>query len=119
MELLEREHFLGVLRGCPPGHVALVAGEAGIGKTALVRAFCDDDSRPVLWGSCDALRTPRPLGPLRDIARMAGGELSRVMVAETPRHAMFTAFLDQLAARDTIAVVEDAHWADAATLDLL
>ncbi len=119
MELLEREHFLDVLRSCPPGHVALVAGEAGIGKTALVRAFCDRDGRPVLWGSCDSLRTPRPLGPLRDIARMAGGELARVMVADTPRHAMFTAFLDQLTARDAIAVVEDAHWADTATLDLL
>jgi len=119
MRLLEREHVLETLRGCPPGHLALVSGEAGIGKTALVRAFCAEVDRPVLWGSCDALRMPRPLGPLRDIARATGGELARVMAAESPRHAMFSAFLDQLSAREVVAVVEDAHWADEATLDLL
>jgi DNA-binding CsgD family transcriptional regulator len=119
MELLEREHFLDALRGCLPGQIALVSGEAGIGKTTLVRAFCDSAGRPVLWGACDALRTPRPLGPLRDIARSAGGELARVLAAERPRHAMFGAFLDQLTAADVVAVVEDAQWADEATLDLL
>jgi predicted ATPase len=89
MELLERGHFLRTLRDCPPGRVALVSGEAGIGKTALLSALCATTNMRVLWGSCDALRTPRPLGPLRDMARL------------------------------TVAVVEDAHWADEATLDLL
>jgi DNA-binding CsgD family transcriptional regulator/tetratricopeptide (TPR) repeat protein len=119
MELLEREHFLDALRRCPSGRIALVAGDAGIGKTTLVRTFCGTVDRPVLWGACDALRTPRPLGPLRDMARLAGGELARVMAAERPRHVMFSAFLDQLTAAETIAVVEDAQWADEATLDLL
>ena len=54
----------------------VVGGEAGIGKTALVsvghRAL---DDRRVLWGACDPLITPRPLGPLRDVAREAGGRL--------------------------------------------
>lgn len=96
-----------------------MSGEAGIGKTALVRAFCGGLTRPVLWGSCDALRTPQPLGPLHDIARQATGELAAAMAAESPRHAMFTAFLDQLTAQEAVAVFEDAHWADEATLDLL
>ncbi|MGY1495173.1 ATP-binding protein [Streptomyces sp. QTS52] len=119
MPLLEREHWLDALRRCPTGRVVLVSGEAGIGKTALVRAFCDGLTRTVLWGSCDALRTPQPLGPLHDIARQATGELAAAMAAESPRHAMFTAFLDQLTAGEAVAVVEDAHWADEATLDLL
>ncbi|NEC92393.1 AAA family ATPase [Streptomyces sp. SID12501] len=119
MALLEREQWLDALRHCPAGRVVLVSGEAGIGKTALVRAFCDGLTRLVLWGSCDALRTPQPLGPLHDIARQATGELAAAMAAESPRHAMFTAFLDQLTVREAVAVVEDAHWADEATLDLL
>ncbi|WP_063894244.1 helix-turn-helix transcriptional regulator [Streptomyces sp. Root264] len=119
MALLEREHWLDALRHSPAGRVALVSGEAGIGKTALVRAFCDGLTRPVLWGSCDALQTPQPLGPLHDIARQATGELAAAMAAESSRPAMFRAFLDQLTAREAVAVVEDAHWADEATLDLL
>ncbi|ELP67558.1 ATP-binding protein [Streptomyces turgidiscabies] len=119
MALLEREHWLDALRRCPAGRVVLVSGEAGIGKTALVRAFCAGLTRPVLWGSCDALRTPQPLGPLHDIARQVTGELAAAMASESPRHAMFSAFLDQLTVREAVAVVEDAHWADEATLDLL
>ena len=83
MELLERERYLADLtewldaaaeRG---GCVALVAGEAGIGKTALVQEFCRQQSETrVLWGACDALFTPRPLAPLHDIARQTKGALA-------------------------------------------
>src|SRR5215218_146791 len=102
MELLERGAFLGSLESWlaaarnGEGCMVLVGGEAGIGKTALARAFCDrhgTDAR-VLWGACDALRTPRPLGPLLDIAREAGGELASVVAAEPTRHRLFAAFLD-------------------------
>ena len=72
-ELLEREEQLGALgaalrqvgeRGA--GLVVLVHGEAGIGKTALVRRFCGQAGGAVrvLWATCDPLFTPRPLGPL-------------------------------------------------------
>ena len=56
------------------GRLALVSGEAGVGKTALARHFCDGrrDEARVLWGACDALHTPRPLGPLLDVARYDG-----------------------------------------------
>ena len=129
MVLLERGTFLSSLEGwlaeARDGHGCLVwvGGEAGIGKTSLVRAFCDrhgPDAR-VLWGTCDALRTPRPLGPLLDIAREAGGELAGLAAAEPTRQRLFGAFLDLLetGGRPVVAVVEDAHWADEATLDLL
>jgi DNA-binding CsgD family transcriptional regulator len=83
MELLERASFLRTLgdyaadaRG-GEGRLVLVSGESGIGKTVLLEAFQSQTSRDRwLWGSCDGLLTPRPLGPLFDIAAQAGGELS-------------------------------------------
>lgn len=120
--MLEREALLATLREIEPGAMVFVAGEAGIGKTSLVRAFCAD--RPVVrYGFCDALGTPRALGPLHDIARAsrdpAGAALAGLLAAGADRHTLFTAFLDLLAAGPSVTVVEDAHWADEATLDLL
>ena len=53
-------------RRSTPGGIVVVTGEAGIGKTELVRAVAPADA---LWGVCDPLITPRPLGPWHDIAR--------------------------------------------------
>ena len=129
VELVERERELAALRSwlgeaCGGmGRLVLVAGEAGIGKTSLVQAFCDEhvDGARVWWGACDALSTPRPLGPLYDIARMARGELSSLMAGDASRHERFSGFLEALSwpLQPTIAVFEDVHWADEATRDLL
>src|ERR671932_523592 len=86
-DLLERADALAALRArlrdvteSGRGALVLVSGEAGVGKSALVRAFCARPRPPrVLWGDCDALRTPRALGPLVDIAETAGGELARAV----------------------------------------
>src|SRR5215217_2245167 len=83
MVLLEREAYLGELGGLlreaagGNGRVAFVGGEAGVGKSALVRAFGGEVGRTarVLTGACDPATTPRPLGPLADIAVLAGGEV--------------------------------------------
>jgi len=126
MELLERERYLADLsqwlvaasdRG---GCVVLVGGEAGIGKTVLLHEFClrQHDTR-VLWGACDDLFTPRPLAPLHDIARQTQGALLAVISSGENRDAIFAAALDELERTPTLAVFEDAHWADEATLDLL
>jgi DNA-binding CsgD family transcriptional regulator/tetratricopeptide (TPR) repeat protein len=104
------------------GGVALVYGEAGIGKTALVRSFCDDSSIPgdVLWGACDTLFTPRPLGPVLDMARTAEGELAEVVAAGVTPHEVTAALERSLTAHaPAIAVFEDMHLADEATLDVL
>ena len=62
------------------GSVVSVVGEAGLGKTALVDAFCRRQRGiSVLRGLCDALSTPRPLGPIHDIARDVGGALKRAL----------------------------------------
>ena len=83
MQLLERDDHLATLdarlddvRTSGRGQMVLLAGEAGVGKTAIVRAF-EERNRSVTarTGACEALFTPRPLGPLLDIAADVGGEL--------------------------------------------
>jgi tetratricopeptide (TPR) repeat protein len=128
--LLERSSLLDELSGLlagvagAGGRVVLVSGEAGIGKSALVRRFAELHSAHArfLLGTCDPLLTPRALGPLHDIARQTSGALAERLAAGDPREAVFAAFLDELeqtGQRRTVVVVEDAHWADEATLDLL
>jgi predicted ATPase len=86
--LIERERELAVLgdsldavRKSSRGQLVLVSGEAGVGKTALLRRFCDERAggARVLWGACDALFTPTPLGPFLDIADSTGGDLAEVV----------------------------------------
>ena len=126
MKLLEREQCLANLTAwlhdaaARGGCVALVAGEAGIGKTALVQEFCEQQSATrILWGACDALFTPRPLAPLHDIARQTKGALWAMMNSGANRDEIFTAALDELEREAALVVFEDMHWADEATLDLL
>src|SRR5688572_2701876 len=125
--LLEREAPLEALqdarsRAQAGGCVALVSGEAGIGKTSLVSAFGEaiGERAWLAWGRCDALFTPRVLGPAHDIAARLGGELQRKLESGSSRASIFTAFLEALrAALDPVVVIEDVHWADEATLDLI
>jgi DNA-binding CsgD family transcriptional regulator/tetratricopeptide (TPR) repeat protein len=124
--LLERETVLGGLREtldevlAGRGRLVLVGGEAGAGKSAAVRTFCEEAraSVQVLWGGCDALFTPRPLGPFLDIAEEAGGELQAAIDGGPPE--VVGALLRLVGPGSaTILVLEDVHWADEATLDAL
>jgi Nickel responsive protein SCO4226-like len=88
----------------------------------LLRRFCDDhgDLARSFWGACDALLTPGPLGPLFDIADATGGELQELVASKARPHEVAGALLRELGRRvPAILVLEDVHWADEATLDVL
>ena len=128
MQLLEREASLASLadyarearRG--EGRLVLVAGEAGVGKSSLVERLHDDLADACWsWGACDGLFTPSPLGPLFDLASTLGGELEDLCRAGAAREDLFRALLRQVSESGTlnIMVVEDVHWADEATVNML
>jgi DNA-binding CsgD family transcriptional regulator len=129
MQLLEREPALDALGGwfaearANHGRVVLVGGEAGVGKTTLVNEFSvrHGHTGRILRGACDALTTPRPHGPLADVAPALGGRLDRLLREEASREVLFSTLLERLLAARvvTVLVIEDVHWADEATLDLL
>ena len=111
--LLEREEALDALRAAweqaaaGHGRLVLVGGEAGAGKTAVVRGFCAEVNAPVLHGQCDPLFTPRPLGAFLDV--LPGVGAAHEIVPELVR----------ATAGPAVVVLEDVHWADEATLDAL
>ena len=128
VELLERDAYLTALHeyvaSAADGHgrLVLLSGDAGIGKTSLVDAFRDQHADATwLWGACDASFTPRPLGPLFEIATDVGGELAALARADVERNELFAASVRALETSENpvVMVVEDLHWADEATLDWL
>jgi DNA-binding CsgD family transcriptional regulator/tetratricopeptide (TPR) repeat protein len=104
------------------GHLVLISGEAGAGKSALVQELLDHHlgAAQVIVGRCDDLFAPRPLGPLADIARGRPGPLADALAAGD-QASVFDAFLAELASppHPLVVVLEDLQWADEATLDLL
>jgi len=128
--LLERQAELQVLGTAVErartgqGSAVLVLGEAGIGKSSLVHAFLTAAAGQarVLAGACEDLLTPRALGPLRDAARStADGPLASALSPRADPELVFVAVCDELAAPPSpaVLVIEDVHWADGATLDVL
>src|SRR5512132_626523 len=128
MRLIERESQLAALRQYADearqgsGRLVLISGEAGVGKSVLLEESAHDlnDAR-WLWAGCDGLFTPAALGPLLDFASQLDGELLRLCHAEAKRDQLYGALLQQLGDLPsfTVLAIEDVHWADEATLDLL
>ncbi|HET8607891.1 MAG TPA: AAA family ATPase [Gaiellaceae bacterium] len=107
---------LGGSRGC----LVLLGGEAGIGKTTLVRALRErvGGGTGFYVGACEALSVPVPLAPLRELAEEAGDP--DLASPEGDRLLLARRLLAALVERGpAVAVVEDAHWADPTTLDVL
>jgi DNA-binding CsgD family transcriptional regulator len=129
MELIERTGFLASLQTEflkvteGEGHCILLAGEAGIGKTSLTRAFCKTHKNDcnIYQGTCDALFTPRPLAPLHDIAWQIRTDLWQDSEDIADRVSLFSRIFNELRNQEkpTIIIFEDIHWADEATLDFI
>src|SRR3954471_17235489 len=91
-------------------------------KVGVLEEFAQNfDGAHWLWAGCDGLFTPAALGPLLDIATQLDGDLFRLCRAEAKRDQLYAALLRQLSEMRTLTVlvIEDLHWADEATLDLL
>ena len=125
IELLERdeqlkrlsESFAQAREG--RGRIVALAAEAGAGKTALTERFVQDLAKRarVYWGACENLSTPEVLLPLRDIARAHGEPFD----PDADHIHAFESVLRLLSngIEPALLIIEDVHWADTATLDLI
>jgi DNA-binding CsgD family transcriptional regulator/tetratricopeptide (TPR) repeat protein len=129
VELLERQEQLGTLNthltlaAEGRGSLVLLGGEAGAGKSSLIRVFAEQMhvSSRVLFGACDAGITPRPLGPFIDIAPGLGLAAPNPDQGGDHRSTFFSALLKALSptSGSILLILEDMHWADDAAIDLL
>ena len=128
-ELLERVEFLQKLdeklarARAGTGQAVFISGEVGIGKSALIRVFFGrmPSGSVVARGYCEALSTPRALGPVLEILSCLGLKSASEIEADYSREAAFNEVLARLrvAKQETIVVLEDLHWADEASLDFV
>ncbi|MPZ54536.1 MAG: AAA family ATPase [Acidimicrobiia bacterium] len=127
MELLERTSQLAEMEeaytdaSSKGGAIVVVKAEAGGGKTALVNHFASKrGGGRQFWGLCDDLLTPRPLGAIRDVAAQIVGKLKDVIASGSVVE-VSESLMEELDTppRPTLLTIEDAHWADEATLDVL
>ncbi len=127
MKLADRDHELGEIIAraddarAGRGALLIVSGESGAGKTAFIEAFVDrwvEDER-VLWGACDPLPTPRPLGPVHDFAHRLASTTRTALAESGQPYDIFEAVYEDLKTAPSVLVLDDLHWADQGTIDLL
>src|SRR5690242_19269265 len=123
MELIERAEFLAIMQeefdkvSLGEGRCVFVCGEAGIGKTSLVKTFSkQQDDCIVYHGACDALFTPRPRAPLYDIIWQVRNDLIKSSLTIDERSELFLNLFHDISAKKekVLIVFEDIHWADEA-----
>lgn len=102
------------------GRARAITGESGAGKSTLVREVCERATGlRVLRGVCDALSTPRPLGPFREIASELGRPPGGLGESTTAFAEFCEGIYEDLREEPTILVIDDAQWSDEASIDVL
>jgi len=123
-----RESWAQVRGGAPA--TVLIGGEAGIGKTRLVRQFAAGVEAEVLYGGCvDLSGGGLPFTPFTSAMRGHGDTLAELLPVDvqadtdTARARLFEEVLTQFAGlcarQPVVLVIEDVHWIDRSSLDLL
>jgi DNA-binding CsgD family transcriptional regulator/tetratricopeptide (TPR) repeat protein len=132
--LIERAAFLASLDSllgealAGSGRLVFLGGEAGVGKSTLAAALTGraragtgptgaGAGPAVRRGSCDSVTTAEALGPILD----ALPELAAAIdgAGRVSRLRLFRQVRDALSASPVLLLLEDVHWADEATLDIL
>jgi predicted ATPase len=129
MELLERKSELSKLsllwanatRGM--GKTVLITGEAGVGRSSFLQSFSEQVKGvgTHFLGCCEPLFSPRPLGPLHDIAPRLGKSFTHCIRDQENHSIIFSSLMDELIriGKPICLVFEDVQWADSGTLDLI
>jgi len=102
------------------GSVAFVVGEAGIGKTSVLRAVAERlaDRLRLLWSACEDLSTAEALTLLRELSVVNGIALDHATDSGS-RLALFGDTLERLATFPSVLLIEDLHWADDGSIDFV
>ncbi len=124
--LVEREEELARLgtlldAAADGGRVLFVSGAAGTGKSTLLSAV-RDEARPgvvVRCGRCDPTSTPAPFAPLYEMLPTLPEAVAEALHAGARRELVFSGLLEELRDTPSVLAVDDVHWADEATIDLL
>ncbi|MDX6277486.1 MAG: hypothetical protein QOJ72_1614 [Nocardioidaceae bacterium] len=122
--LIERDELVGSLRELAgtamsgSGRLVMLGGEAGVGKTSVAAELMSGlpSGLKIRRGASDNVTTPAPLGPLLEALPELGELIGKT---SAQRHELFREAQELLAAEPTVLLIEDAHWADEATFDLL
>lgn len=129
--LLERQDQLALLQqridalaaGPGSGCCVLLEGEPGIGKTSLLKAAAATTAAAARWwwAACEPLLAPPALAPLLDLLHELPPSLSESVRQGHAGGALYAGMLALLQGlrQPLVLVIEDVHWADGATLDLL
>jgi predicted ATPase/DNA-binding CsgD family transcriptional regulator len=122
--LIERAAFLASLESLlgealdGSGRLVFLGGEAGVGKTTLAATLAGSAAGPVVRrGSCDNVTTAEALGPILDALPELAAALDEA--AGVSRLRLFRQVRDALSGSPMLLLLEDVHWADEATLDIL
>ena len=122
----EQTRLLGLLDGLRAGSAGvcvLVHGEAGIGKTSLLREVQRRGGvEPQwLWGSCEPLLSAPPFAPLLDLLDQVPPSLAAAVRSGHQACEVLGGVLQMLRERGSpsVLLIDDVQWADDATLDLL